>query len=80
MRRGRVHHSQPPRQPRRTLRPRPFKQEPRRRIAAELQRKTKEPDDARTLVAASLLRAVAGLDAGLRQKILSGNARAWYRL
>jgi hypothetical protein len=37
----------------------------RRRIAAELHRKTMEPDDARSLVAASLLRAVAGLDAGL---------------
>jgi hypothetical protein len=37
----------------------------RRRIAAELQRKTMEPDDARSLVAASLLRAVVGLDAGL---------------
>jgi hypothetical protein len=37
----------------------------RRRIAAELHRKTMEPDDARTVVAASLLRAVAGLDARL---------------
>jgi hypothetical protein len=37
----------------------------RHRIAAELHRKTMEPDDDRTLVAASLLRAAGGLDAGL---------------